>query len=162
MPDSKVSDLTAVTDPTSDDVLYLVDDPGGTPGSRKVTMTNLLKKLFGDMDANAQVISGHEAGINAQTGTTYGSVASDSGKVITLNNGSAITITVGSALPAGWHCQIVQMGAGQVTVAAGGTGNLRNRSSHTKLAGQYGMATLFIESNAGTAPEVILAGDTAA
>jgi len=33
--------LTAITTPTSDDLLYVVDDPGGTPADRKLTYANL-------------------------------------------------------------------------------------------------------------------------
>jgi hypothetical protein len=98
--------------------------------------------------------------INAQTGTSYTTQDSDHGKVITLNNASAIALTAHSAAPAGFNCLIVQKGAGQVTVAAGGTGNIRNYNGHTKLAGQYATGSLFVESNAGTAPEVYFAGNT--
>jgi hypothetical protein len=41
MADTKVSALTADTAPTSDDLIYTVTDPGGTPASRKVTIANL-------------------------------------------------------------------------------------------------------------------------
>ena len=41
MADQKVIDLTADTSPTIDDLLYLVNDPGGTPGDRKVTAESL-------------------------------------------------------------------------------------------------------------------------
>lgn len=103
---------------------------------------------------------GYKGKINAQTGTTYETLDSDSGKVVTLDNAGAITLTIHEDAAAGFSCLIIQKGAGQVTVAAGGTGNVRNRSSHTKLAGQYAMGSIFVVSNAGTAPEVYLAGDT--
>lgn len=38
---SKTTALSAVTAPTTDDVAYLVDDPGGTPVSKKITLLNL-------------------------------------------------------------------------------------------------------------------------
>lgn len=37
----KVTDLTADTAPTSDDLTMTVNDPGGTPANRKVTLANL-------------------------------------------------------------------------------------------------------------------------
>lgn len=43
---TKVSALTADTTPTSDDLLLVVNDPGGTPGSRKVTIANFLTSLL--------------------------------------------------------------------------------------------------------------------
>jgi len=39
---SKVSDLTELTNPTVDDLVYIVDNPGGIPLSRKSTINNLL------------------------------------------------------------------------------------------------------------------------
>jgi hypothetical protein len=41
MADTKLSDLTADASPTTDDLVYVVNDPGGTPASRKVTIANL-------------------------------------------------------------------------------------------------------------------------
>jgi hypothetical protein len=100
--------------------------------------------------------------INAQTGTAYTTVAGDNGKVITMNNAAANTLTVHSTAEAGFNALIIQKGAGQTTVAAGGTGAILNFSSHTKLAGQKAVASIFVESNAGTAPQAYFAGDTAA
>lgn len=40
MADTKLSALTADASPTSDDLIYTVNDPGGTPASRKVTIAN--------------------------------------------------------------------------------------------------------------------------
>jgi len=44
---SKVSALTADATPTTDDLLYTVEDPGGTPLSRKATIENVLKAALG-------------------------------------------------------------------------------------------------------------------
>lgn len=41
----KISDLTASTALTGDDLLVMVNDPGGTPASRKITATNAKKFL---------------------------------------------------------------------------------------------------------------------
>ena len=41
MADSKISALTADTSPTSDDLIVTVNDPGGTPANKKVTLANL-------------------------------------------------------------------------------------------------------------------------
>jgi hypothetical protein len=42
MADTKVSALTADASPTSDDLIYTVNSPGGTPASRKVTLANVM------------------------------------------------------------------------------------------------------------------------
>ena len=41
MADSKLADLTAITTPADDDLLYVVHDPAGTPVDRKVTVADL-------------------------------------------------------------------------------------------------------------------------
>ena len=161
----KLTARTEDTSPALTDIVHSVKDPGGTPLSRKVTWENiraLILTIVADLDGNDYTLHGFEGKINAQTGTTYGTLADDNGQIITLSNASPITLTVLSTAPAGYNCLLIQTGAGQVTIAAGGTGNVRNRSSHTKIAGQYGMVSVFVVSNAGTAPEVYIAGDTAA
>jgi len=101
-------------------------------------------------------ISGFNATINDQTGTTYTLLASDNGKVVVLDNASAVTVTVPSGLGAGFNCSFVQKGAGQVSFSASST-TINNRQSHTKINAQYGVASLL----AYAADTFVLAGDTA-
>ena len=82
-------------------------------------------------------ISGFDANLNDQTGTAYTLTSSDNGKVLTLNNANAITLTIAASLGDGFNCLIVQKGAGQVTLSAAGGVTVVNRSSETKTAGQY-------------------------
>jgi hypothetical protein len=42
MADQKLTELDAITASTDDDLLYIVDDPGGTPVSKKITVDNFL------------------------------------------------------------------------------------------------------------------------
>lgn len=88
---------------------------------------------------------------NAQTGTTYTFVLGDANNtVVEFNNSSAITATIplnsSVAYPVGSQIQLLQTGAGQVSVAvtAGVTLNV-NPSAGTnagKLRGQWCFATL--------------------
>jgi hypothetical protein len=43
--DSKLTALTELSSATADDLLYVVDQPGGTPGSRKIIFNNLQKSI---------------------------------------------------------------------------------------------------------------------
>ncbi len=85
---------------------------------------------------------------NDQTGTSYTLTSADNGKIITLNNASAITVYVPYFF-IGFNCMMLQKGGGQVTLAINGsTTNIYNRYSFTKTAGQYAMLTLVcIEAN---------------
>ena len=111
-----------------------------------VSDNNFLVTTGGTMTGNLAAtgntnISGFNAAFGSVTSTSYTLLVGDNGKVITLNNAGAITLTVPASLPAGFNCLIVQTGAGQVTFAASGT-TIQNRQSNTKTAGQYAIATL--------------------
>jgi hypothetical protein len=45
MADKKITQLDAVTSVTSDDLFLIVDDPSGTPTSKKVTASNLAASI---------------------------------------------------------------------------------------------------------------------
>jgi hypothetical protein len=82
--------------------------------------------------------------INAQTGTTYTPVLADNGKLVTLANASAITLTVPTnasvAYATGAQINIQAIDAGQVTVV-GDTGVTVNGTG-TALRTQWSAATL--------------------
>ncbi len=82
---------------------------------------------------------------NAQSGTAYTLALTDSGKLVELSNAAAITLTVPTngttAFPTGTQIDILQTGAGQVTVGGAGV-TLQSEGSKLKLKGQYAAATL--------------------
>ena len=82
---------------------------------------------------------------NAQTGTSYTLVASDSGKLVTLSNASSITLTIPPLVfSVGNQIHIAQTGAGQVTFAQGAGVTINSSgatSSAPKITKQYGAAT---------------------
>ena len=174
MANKKITALPALgATPATDDVLPIVD-VSGTATTKKVTVANLVAAApvqsvagrtgtvtvdAGDLtdgDFGGTAILGFDATLNDQTGTAYTLLAGDNGKVVVLNNGSAITVTVPSGLGAGFNCSFVQKGAGQVSFSASGT-TINNRQSHTKINAQYGVASLVAYAD----NVFVLAGDTA-
>jgi hypothetical protein len=83
--------------------------------------------------------------INAQTGTSYTLALSDGDKLVTLDNSSAITLTVppnsSVAFPVGDCVDIAALGTGAVTVV-GGSGVTVNGTPGLKLRARYSGATL--------------------
>jgi len=83
---------------------------------------------------------------NAQTGTTYTLVVADQDKLVTLSNAAAITLTVPpSVFSAGQLINIQQIGAGQVTLAAGSGVTITSTgatSAAPKLRAQFSAATV--------------------
>jgi hypothetical protein len=83
--------------------------------------------------------------INAQTGTTYTTVLSDDGKLLTCSNAASISVTVppnsSVAYGIGTQINIMQLGAGTVTITAGAGVTLRSAGSKLKTDAQYAVAT---------------------
>lgn len=84
--------------------------------------------------------------LNAQTGTTYTLVIADAHKLVTLSNALAITLTIPTSASVnfdiGDQVNLLQLGAGQVTVSPAVGVTLRSEGSKAKLTGQYALATL--------------------
>jgi hypothetical protein len=84
--------------------------------------------------------------LNAQTGTTYTLVLTDAQKLVTLSNAGSITATVppnsSVAFTVGDQVNLMQLGAGQVTVAAGSGVTVSSQGTKLKLNGQYATGTL--------------------
>jgi hypothetical protein len=113
---------------------------GGTTGQvlSKTSNTNM---AFTWIEQDDTTLS-----FNAQTGTTYTLVAGDLGKLVTLSNASAITLTVPpSVFVAGNIINIQQIGAGQVTFAQGAGVTITSTgatSTAPKITARYGAATV--------------------
>lgn len=86
------------------------------------------------------------ATFNAQTGTTYTLVLTDVAKLVSLTNGSAITLTVppnsSVAFPTGTQILLYQGGAGQVTITPGAGVTINSQGAKLKLYAQYAVAGL--------------------
>lgn len=100
--------------------------------------------------------NGQSRVVNLQT-TNYTLTVEDNGAMVVINSGTGKTVTVDASLPLGFWCEVIQMGAGQVTFATSST-TIHNRQSHTKTNAQYAKVELRHYS-----PDVYcLSGDTGA
>ena len=88
--------------------------------------------------------------LNAQTGTTYTFVLTDNGKLVTASNAAAQTYSIPTnasvAYPTGTQINIIQIGAGQVTIDAVTSGTTTISSTGAtatapKLRAQFSSAT---------------------
>jgi hypothetical protein len=88
--------------------------------------------------------------LNAQTGTTYTFVLADNGKLVTASNAATQTYSIPTnasvAFPVGTQINILQLGAGQVTINAVTSGTTTISSTGAtatapKLRAQYSAAT---------------------
>ena len=149
--------ITIAGSPSAGDLIFA--EVTRVVGDSNDTMTEDAKLIGVTIHYTASVSS--QVSINAQTGTTYTTVLTDASKLVTLNNGSAITLTIppnsSVAYPVGTKIDLLQIGAGQVTVAAG-SGVTVNSTPTLKLRAQYSGGTC-IQYAADT---WIFAGDLAA
>ena len=84
--------------------------------------------------------------LNEQTVTTYNLVLTDAHKTVIVTNGSAIDLKIptnsGIAFPIGTRIEIIQGGAGQITVTPTSGVTVNSSGGKTKLAAQYAVATI--------------------
>lgn len=81
MANKKVTDLAEITTASVDDLLYLIDAPGSSPASRKITKANFLKEYLllaggsvtGDISSTADIILGSGGAIYLGSKDTDGS-----------------------------------------------------------------------------------------
>jgi hypothetical protein len=123
----------------------LADLKGGTTGQ-------VLSKASGtDMDFTWIEQDDTTISFNAQTGTTYTLIAADLGKIVTLSNGSPITLTLPpSVFATGNLINIQQIGLGQVTLAQGAGVTITSTGATItapKLKKQYSAATIICTSS---------------
>jgi hypothetical protein len=112
----------------------------------KATTDTLTNKTLTSPTLNTPTINDARQNLtlNAQTGTTYTLVLTDNGRLVTLSNAAAITLTVPTnasvAFATGAVINIQQIGAGQVTVA--GAAGVTLNGTGTKTRAQWSAASL--------------------
>jgi len=131
MAEIRISQITAKSSnlETTDEFAIAESDGSGGFVSKKINGAQLKDSTF-----------------SAQTATTYNLVLTDAHKTVTLTNGSAIDARIplnsGTAFPIGTRIELLQGGAGQVTVAPTTGVTLNSSGGKTKLAAQYAQATI--------------------
>lgn len=116
------------------------EDPWGTKLNTAIQGLDTRVVVVEGVPASAPLVQT----INAQTGTTYTPVVGDSGKIVTLSNAAAITVTLPSdataALPVGSRVDFVVIAAGMATFVAG-SGATANGTPSLVTRAQWSSAT---------------------
>jgi hypothetical protein len=87
MADKKVTQLTALTAPTKDDLLLIIDDPLGSPVSKKITV--------GDLFGTTSTVSVNAISISAVGTSTL------SANTFTINSVNGLTVNTGITINEG-------------------------------------------------------------
>ncbi len=91
MADRKITELAALSAPTGKDLLYVVDDPSGTPVSKKVS----LHDMFGSVPANTSItgtatVSGNTSLSGAKTTVAAGQITLTASTSVGSNNATTV------------------------------------------------------------------------
>lgn len=84
MADRKVTELPALTTPAAEDQLYIIDDPSGTPVSKKISLLN----LFGAVPANTTFTA--QSTFNNKVNVANGIVTLTTSKSVSSNNATTV------------------------------------------------------------------------
>jgi len=94
---AKITELTALTDIANTDVLVIVDDPTGSPATKKITTLNFTKTLYSNtITSNTFILNAKTAPANNDTATAgeirwdssyiYVAVANNTWKRVSLSS----------------------------------------------------------------------------
>jgi hypothetical protein len=91
MADRKITELAALTAPNQKDLLYVVDDPDGTPVSKKISLYD----LFGSVPANTSITgtfttSGNTTLSGSQTVVNAGQITLTATTSVGSNNATTV------------------------------------------------------------------------
>jgi|TARA_R110000851_G_scaffold107648_1_gene228085 hypothetical protein len=132
MADIRISQLTAKASnlATTDEFAIAEFVSGTTFTSKKITGAQLKNSV-----------------IKSATASTYNFILTDSHKTVMLIDGSSVAARIplnsAVAFPIGTRIEIIQEGAGQITVQGTTAGvTLNSSGGKTKLAAQYAQATI--------------------
>lgn len=142
MADEKITALTELTGSTDDDILAIVDDPGGTPVTKKITVKNLLNhntKLVADtqpisstglLDISGLVYTVSTNGIYRVQGCVMYSISGAGVTKVGLSSPGC-----GSMFGAAWGDVTTGSGAGGGTTAreAGGYFNFKSTAAGNSI-----------------------------
>jgi len=131
MADIKISQITAKSSNLASTDLFAIAESDGSGGfaSKKIT--------------GAQI---KDSTLNEQSGALYTFTLTDAHKTVILTNGSAadlkIPLNSAVAFPIGTRIELIQGGAGQITILPTGGVTVNSSGGKTKLAAQYAVATI--------------------
>ncbi len=150
--DFRLRDLTAITTPSSTDILYIVHDPSGTPVDRKITVANLLAGA-GTYEAPLTFSTGLTRTTNTVTVNTIQNIArlsnlTGNGFVKTGSSNGTLSVDTSTYLTANQT----------ITLSGDCTGSGTTAITTTCTGGGGGSGTVTSVGLVGTANQITVTG----
>ena len=161
MANEKITELTALTTPDAADLLAIVDDPSGTPVTKKITVANLLSLAAAAFDylqyrdQKAQNTAGGTFTSGAWRTRDLNTEVSDSGPAAVVNRHQArlqnvtdaTTVLTGTTeytyVNAGDGSQSRSLIEGRFTIASAKAFEIQHQCQTTAATGGFGVAANF-------------------
>lgn len=121
----------------------------GICGAGGITLGSQINASVGISAAGVTSDTGYKVtpnAINAQT-SSYILTSGDNGKIITMNAGTGITLTVPSGLPVGYTTTVIRLGSGNVGISAALGVSINSFQSQVNIAGQHAAVSLISYSS---------------
>lgn len=149
MADQKVTELVEETSPATSDLLYLVDDPGVSPVSKKATVANVVKAGWPDVGARVYHNADQNIAASSYTPLAFNSERYDThGFHDTVINNERLTVPAGQGgkYLVGFNIRWTSEGAGATSVI-----HIELNGAGTYIAGkkwiQHAAGVAFYELN---------------
>ncbi len=140
----KISQLSAITSLTNDDLLVVVNDPGGTPATNKITYANFKTSIFASPTIVTPTIASFANAQHDHSNAANGGLIASSGANAALSNLASVAINT-DLLPASTQ----SLGSAAKPFLASFTGNTTQYESASQSAGLITHAGLGSATNIG-------------
>jgi len=153
MPNLKITQLTPDTTPTADDLIIIVNDPGGVPTNRKATIANLF--AANKLSALAATTSAELAGVISNETGTGALVFAESPTLVSpaLGTPASAVLTNATGLPTAGHVDASVTGV-KLSATAGSKSIVREGKTIATAAGATNEYIIAPEAGSLTSVEI--------
>lgn len=135
MADTEISNLTAITASAGEDLLAIIDDPSGTPASRKITLENFFDFSFTNantgLDFDNFSLTGSDASSLISLAGTWNTTGTPIGLLVNITDTASNAASLLADLQIGGTSKFSFSKAGDLTITPDANGNALSVSGYS-------------------------------